>query len=380
MKHKYSLNPKEFDLGGTEKFYSDMAAKGWKLVSRGVFLSRFEKSEPEAVRYRIEIVSPKLLENGKLPEEQVGIYEDCGWEYVTGRGFHHVFRAPDDSDAPEFYLDPAQQAETLQALRKQYIWNAMIPLVYVLLFTILSFFRWNVADGHWFAAFYQSWVADTYLIIGDVLILFGLVFRDVWGMVYLSRLYHKMQKGIPLNHESDGRHYFLRLAQWTITIVGLGCLCWDTFCGQTFPMPLETKEPYILLKELGVSGERTTNHPYSDRESEVVYKKSLLAESWTAQEFVQDQQWLHQKVYILQRPGMMEQFVESLMYNSTFGRSPDNFTEIEIQGLDHAWVSKSLECIAVKDNKAIILTHLWESSEEMTDSLQRIAQKWAAMD
>lgn len=380
MKHKYSLNPKEFDLGGTEKFYSDMAAKGWKLVSRGVFLSRFEKSEPEAVRYRIEIVSPKLLENGKLPEEQVGIYEDCGWEYVTGRGFHHVFRAPDDSDAPEFYLDPAQQAETLQALRKQYIWNAMIPLVYVLLFTILSFFRWNVADGHWFAAFYQSWVADTYLIIGDVLILFGLVFRDVWGMVYLSRLYHKMQKGIPLNHESDGRHYFLRLAQWTITIVGLGCLCWDTFCGQTFPMPLETKEPYILLKELGVSGERTTNHPYSDRESEVVYKKSLLAESWTAQEFVQDQQWLHQKVYILQRPGMMEQFVESLMYNSTFGRSPDNFTEIEIQGLDHAWVSKSLECIAVKDNKAIILTHLWESSEEMTDSLQRIAQKWAATD
>lgn len=376
MKQKYSLHPKEFDLGGTEKYYSDMAGKGWKLVSRGSFFSRFEKAKPEAVRYRIEVVSPKLLNDGTLPEEQIALYEECGWEYVTGNGFHHIFRAPASSDAPEFYLDPAQQAETLKALRKAYIWNALSPLFYVLLFTLLSFLSWNVADGHWFASFYKSWVADTYLVIGYILLLFGLVFSDVWGTVYLSRLYHKMKKGIPLNHEPAGRYYFPRLSQWIILIVGVVCLCWDIFGGQTHPLPQETKEPYILLEEMGISEERTANYLHSDQESEVRHKKSLLAESWDIQEYQEEQQWLFQEVYLLKNPKMMDSFVESLMYNSTFAQSPEHFTEIKIPGLDQAWVTERVECIAVKNNTVAILTHIWDSPEDMADSLQKISQKW----
>ena len=59
-----------------------------------------------------------------LPEEQVAVYEDCGWEYVWGHGFIHIFRAPADSDTEEFYLDPAQQATTLKKLRKDIFFRA----------------------------------------------------------------------------------------------------------------------------------------------------------------------------------------------------------------------------------------------------------------
>ena len=131
---KYRLNPKEFDISGTEKFYSDMSARGWKLSKRGAFFSGFEKAEPESVKYRIEIVSPKLLKDGKLPKEQIRVYEDYGWNYVTGNNFHHIFRASADSDVPEFYLKPEQQAETLKALQRRYFWSAISPIFYVLLF------------------------------------------------------------------------------------------------------------------------------------------------------------------------------------------------------------------------------------------------------
>lgn len=376
MKRKYRLNPKEFDVGGTEKFYSDMNEKGWKLTRRGPVFSRFEKTEPEDMRYRIEVVSPKFLIDGKLPEEQVAVYDECGWEYVTGNGFFHVFRAPARNDAPEFYLEPEQQAETLKALRKRYIWNSLSPLLYVLIFTLLSFLSWNVTDGHWLAAFYKSWIVDTYLSIGYVLLLLGLVFSDVWGTIYLSRLYNKMKKGNPLDHKPAGRHFFLRLTQGVILLLSVVCLCVGFFGGQTLPMPQETKDPYVLLYEIGVPGERTANYLYSDKESEVSHKKSFLAESWDTQEFLKEQQWLYQEVYILRNPKMMDQFVESLMYNSTFAQSPDNFTEVNISGLDQAWVSKSLECIAVKNNTVAILTHAWNSPGDMMDSLQKISQKW----
>ena len=76
MKIRYGIHPKEFAIGETEKYYSDMAAKGWQLVKRGVTFSKFEKTEPKKMRYRVEVVAPKMLDgNGDLPAEQVAVYE-----------------------------------------------------------------------------------------------------------------------------------------------------------------------------------------------------------------------------------------------------------------------------------------------------------------
>ncbi len=380
MKWKYSLHPKEFDLGGTERYYSDMARKGWKLVRRGPVCSRFVKSEPAVMQYRIEVVSPELLVDGKLPENQIGVYEDCGWEYVTGNGFHHVFRAPVGRETPEFYLEPEQQAQTLKALQKRYIWNFLSPLFYVLFFVFLSSLTWNVTDGHWFAAFYKSLIADTDLFIGGLLLLVGLAFDNIWGTIALGRLYHKMKKESLPSHEFTGKHYLLRFGQWAALILGVVWVCMDIFGAQTLPMPEKTEEPYILLNEIGVSGKRTENFVRSSEESKVVHKKSLLAESWAGREFLKEQQWLYQEVYILKEPKMMNQFVEALMYNSTFAQSPENFTKVDIAGLDQAWVTEKLECIAVRNNTVAILTHSWDSSEDMMESLQKISQKWNAMD
>ena len=373
---KYKWNPKEFDIGGAEKFYSDLSARGWNLTKRGALFSQFEKAEPESVKYRIEIVSPKLLKAGKLPDEQIGIYEDCGWEYVTGNNFHHIFRTSTDSDAPEFYLEPEQQAETLKDLQKRYLWSALSPLFYILLFTVLSFFTWNVSDGHWQSAFYQSWIADTYLIIGYGLLLLGLVIGDVWGTVYLSRLCRKLKKGIPMDHQSKGKHSVLNISQWTMILVGILCLGWDMLGAQKAPLPEKTEEPYLLMSEIGISEPRTQNYLYHDEESQVICKNSLLAKSWNTREFIENNQWLYQEVYQLKNPNSIDNLVEVLMYNSTFAKSPSNFKRVEIPGLDQAWIGNDLECIAVKNDKAAVLTHIWKSPEDMENTLHSLAQKW----
>ena len=133
MNRRYRRHYDDYAIGENEKLYSDMAARGWLLEKRGSYFSRFVRGEPADMRYRIEVSAPRFLEETALPEEQVAVYEDCGWEYVTSCGLIHVFASPAGSDAPEFYADPAQQAATLKVLRRNYIW-AWVPVVLMLLF------------------------------------------------------------------------------------------------------------------------------------------------------------------------------------------------------------------------------------------------------
>ena len=150
---KYKLHPSEYDLGENEKFYSDMEAKGWRLVKRGNNLSKFIPVEPSRTKYRIEVTSPAFLEETELPEGQLAVFEDCGWEHVAGRGFLHIFRAPEGSDAPEFYADPRQQAETLKGIRR-YLWCSA-ALLLLLVAAVVLFILLNPTSARQYAIFVQ---------------------------------------------------------------------------------------------------------------------------------------------------------------------------------------------------------------------------------
>ena len=129
MKVRYRAHPPAYALGETEKFYGEMEARGWRLQKRGGTFSKFVPVEPSAARYRVEVLAPSLLDVPEMSEEQLAVYEDCGWTYVTDSGCLYIFRAPAGSDAPEFYMDPRQQAATLKALRRRDWWAMLLALL-----------------------------------------------------------------------------------------------------------------------------------------------------------------------------------------------------------------------------------------------------------
>ena len=79
--------------------------------------------------------------------------------------------------------------------------------------------------------------------------------------------------------------------------------------------------------------------------------------------------WLYQDVYILKNEDMVDRFVEVLMIDSVFAQSTEDYTRIEIPGLDQAWVTERLECIAVKGTTISIFTHPFDSPEGMREAL-----------
>ncbi len=376
MNFRYGIHPHDFDLGRTEQYYADMAAKGWSLVKRGAIFSRFVKAPPQAMRYRVEVVSPKLLEDGHLPEEQLAVYADCGWEYVSGSGYIHVFRAPANSPAPEFYLDPAQQAETLECLRKEHLRAGFLPVLEIVLMALLFSAISGSTASHLAAQLFLLWVDNGFLVLGLLLALLVPLYDHGRAALSLHRLYRRMKQGAPLNHSPKKRGLFPCLFSWGLTLLAVACIGYNYILSRPQPLPIQAPDaPYVLLSEMGVDGPRGRN-PVSGKEANLTHQHSFAAESWHMQEFADYTQFSYQDVYRLKPGTQPEKLVHALMQNATFAQGPDNFTAVEVPGLDAAWVSNYAECIAVRGNQVAYITISRYSPEELQAVLADVSAKW----
>lgn len=280
-KYKYKFHPNDYALGENEKFYSDMEAKGWRLVKRGAYMSKFEPVEPSTVRYRIEVVDNKFLEEPGMTDAQVAVFEDCGWEYVTYSGMIHVFRAPAGSDAPEFYADPRQQAATLKGLRRSYL-LAWVPVAIVIAINLtMAGVMYGDVDEPLTRAAAEcqvAWVRYTALLAAFLVFLLWALYDGVRGIWYISRTYRRMKKGIPLDHEPKSRnliHRAIKWGMWGAIAVFLLLFGWQAMGTSTGALPAETEEPYLLLWDLGFEGERTYL-VRSDNKSQVEHSESSV--------------------------------------------------------------------------------------------------------
>ncbi len=379
MKSLYALHPSEYALGETEKFYADKAAAGWALVTRGVYFDRFEKTKPRLMKYRIEVAVPKMFEDPGLPQEQVMVYEDCGWEYVTFHRYIHVFRAPLESDTEDFYLDAEGQAKTIKGLKNQYIGSFIYPFLMLALYIWLGSLTGAVSKDMGTALFGVWMVNPAVLILLGLLITVGL-YDSFVGMWYITRLYHRMKKGILLDHAPKKRRVLHKIIHGAAAVgliacavIGISQLC----SHQSYELPTE-REPYLLLSDFGVSGEHTES--YMGRDANVVkYKKSLFLEYWDSFESVKTEdgsEWFFQDTFRLKDKKDAYRFARSLMADSAHAREMSDFKEVKIEGLDYAWTVGIYEYVAIKGNLVTTGNCSINFEMDMTELLEILAAHW----
>ena len=383
MKIRYGIHPKEFAIGETEKYYSDMAAKGWQLVKRGVTFSKFEKTEPKQMRYRVEVASARFLEERTIPDEQIAVYEECGWEYVTGYNYIHVFRSEENSEAPEFYMEPEQQAVTLRTLSKDYVHGiiTLLILLFIDISLISAFFTNPDSDLtviRSVSKYIRYWVDETPLCLGIFSLFLWAMFDCVVGIISIGTLRHKLKKGIPLDHTPKSYKGYIRVISWCLLtgfFIGMGVSAVDT--KKTY-LPLQTEVPYLLLSEIGVNGERT-NAPNGNQESSLRYTETILAEHWDTAEYIlvgNKTVWLYQDVYRLKDMNLHTRFIEAMLGTSTFAADPNKFITVEIPGLDKVYTTKRLECIVVKGDLIAYIAFPFDTDERVEEILMILSDKW----
>lgn len=139
----HKLRPSDYwRIGEHERWFADLAAKGFHLKKMGIHFAQFVKGEPKKMRYRIDLSIKK-----KVTQEKIDMYAESGWDYVTSYNFFHVFSSPVELDALELYTDPAEQSYTLKELDKKLAMNASIVTIAM---TIAMLFMVAMIVAIWF--------------------------------------------------------------------------------------------------------------------------------------------------------------------------------------------------------------------------------------
>lgn len=384
MKKIYHMHWGSYALGENEKLYTDMARKGWMLEKRGAYLSRFGRANPQKMRYRIELSCPSLLGDDQvLPVDQMELYQECGWKYVTRRGLVNVFCAPEDSDTPDLHTDPKQQAATLKGLRRDYLlgWLITAVLIGIMLLLALTGSDHGATFSKYKTDMHLHWVRSTALLLLFATYIVWVLYANLYATLSTMRLHRRLKRGLPLDHSPTKRRRVYRSVSAALAVCCLisGALTIVQLAGsREQSLPLESNDPYVLLEDLGWSGERDAEHIQIPMKNQLQTTHSLVADQWyTVQSLYADGTviYLYQDIYQMHSAQSASSLAQTLMYDAIFARTPTNFTSISIDGLDEAYLCGN-ESIAVKGNYVYSIIYLGygsQANDEMHQLLTVIA-------
>jgi hypothetical protein len=215
----YKLRPSDYwRIGEHESWFAEMAVKGFHLKKMGLHFVRFGKGESKNMRYRIDVSI-----NKKISPEQIQMYAESGWDYVTSNKYFHVFSSPVELNAPELHTDPAEQSYTLKELDKKLAMNAGIVAVgMILMISMLS--------AIWFLDGTPTFVlVDGIAIQQTILSIFigFTAYTSLQAAISIRALRKNLIEGKPINHHAPWKKHHRRnsiIAFLFTVVVGLSAI------------------------------------------------------------------------------------------------------------------------------------------------------------
>lgn len=362
MKTRFYFHPSSFSLSETEEFYEKKARKGLLLDKRGRHLSRFQKGEGVKLRYRVEVVDIKKTEDRKIPEEQIAVYEECGWKYVSGHDYIHIFVADLDADVPELYYQPEDQIGAVKILRKSNL-KEMLSMVMVLLFlffmdvitsynrSVLSVLRENREMA------VRTLLNSPAQYMGAWLVLAFIFMQYVLAFVSCEYYISKLKKGIPLRKIRPFAKRLKTVMKGSVILALLLVLLMGgiELFSTVYKPGKDDERNYIRLEELTLSAkeeEQSAGLPGDYyRKHKTIFGKVLITSEHTM--LRSDVVSLIQEVYVVKNKTLRDRLVKALCNTTMVGWQDNDIQKVSVPGLDEAYVKNKLEIIAVKDQTVV---------------------------
>jgi hypothetical protein len=349
-RHVYKLRPSDFwRIGEHESWFTDMAARGLHLKKMGIHFARFEKGEPRNMRYRIDVSI-----NKRIPGEQVEMYRESGWDYVTSYGQFHVFSSPAELDAPELHTDPAEQSYTLKELDKKLAWNAGSAIVGMVLMIGMMVSIWFLDGTPTYVLLDGAMITQSFL----TLFLAYTAYHSLRAVLSIRVLRKKLVEGKHIDHQASWKkhHTIHTAAAFLFTVVvGLSAIIpfvqlskmeTNTLPEGSVNLPIVRladveNDPYLIRPEAEYMsdnvdwGNRVTSEwslmaplKYESDENGVVPGK--LWEDLSGEYSPS----IYTRYYKLRIPAMADNLVSDLVERYRYDNSPDEYVEKKHPDLD----------------------------------------------
>ncbi|MEH7238045.1 DUF2812 domain-containing protein [Bacillus sp. JJ1562] len=188
------IRPSDFwRIGEHESWFQDMAAEGLHLKKMGKFFAHFVKGEPKKMKYRIDVSMKR-----KMKPEQIEMYAESGWDYVTGYQDFHVFSSPTERNAPEIHTDHAEQSFTLKELDKKLALNAGFVVVGLLLMI-------GMLSSIWFLDGTPTYILVEGLVVAQTILSIFIgyqAFNSLFAAISIRALRKSLIEGKPIDHHA----------------------------------------------------------------------------------------------------------------------------------------------------------------------------------
>ena len=196
MTKRFKVPADYWDIGLLEQWLEEKAAEGWMPVDfRGYASGKFEQTEPQTLRFRLE---PDEGEVHGQKQEREQLYADMGWRQVTVLGDYRVHCCADPT-APELHTDPATQNwvwdKQLRITRRRYI----IALVLLAAWTVFQFRSLWEKNNPVEMALYGMWAVWLFVLYWAG----GELLRNLRVLRGVRSIRQKLAAGIPLNRGGD---------------------------------------------------------------------------------------------------------------------------------------------------------------------------------
>ena len=158
------------DIYQEQNWLEDMARKGLLLTYTGYLIYDFAYGEPTERRYRILPEKRK-----KIEQEELDIYESCGWTCVRGTHASTVFYT-DDQNVPEPFTDAVTEKKYYVKRLFSTLITSIFTAIYILWILSPSSkdFVFNPVDVYYQLADQPSPIICLYLVICPLLVSFYL--------------------------------------------------------------------------------------------------------------------------------------------------------------------------------------------------------------
>ena len=195
----HKLRPSDYwRIGEHESWFADMAAEGLHLNRMKLLRAQFVKGEPKKMRYRIDVSIKK-----RITPEQIQMYAESGWDYVTSNNFFHVFSSPVERNAPELHTDPAEQSYTLKELDKKLAKNAIIVAGALILMI-------GMLTSIWFLGGTPTFILVDGLAVQQTILTMFIgysAFNSLQAAISIRALRKALIEGKPIDHHAPWKKY-----------------------------------------------------------------------------------------------------------------------------------------------------------------------------
>lgn len=345
------LRPSDYwRIGEHESWFADMALKGCHLKKVGILFAQFEKGAPKKTKYRIDVAT------NSITDEEKGLYQESGWEFVTAYGKFNVFSSPEALNAPELHTDAAEQSYTLKALDKRLRQNVAIMSILMVLLLGMLFSVLLLESTPFLSMVTGQFLQQGLLVVSELY-----VFYTTLRASYSIRIIRKsLAEGRPINHQANWRKNLWRSNIVGVLVIGAACLTiilplLTIIKSESFTLPeQETSLPIVRLAK--VENNPNLVHP-SDYVNDGVDRNNRCRYNWSPLATVQyetdeqggvaNEMWkdgsgrytpsIHTQYYRLTFAGMADGLINDLVKRSLY-REDEKLQVISHSGFDKLYL------------------------------------------